>query len=86
MILLIVFSEERSDLNQENKHLKGKMEQLQMMMEERRLKRQMRREARAPHPYTVLSKASMEPEEEASSDMMEVDGPEKDTAEPCPVI
>ncbi|XP_014665744.1 PREDICTED: midnolin-like [Priapulus caudatus] len=78
-------TDDRAKLRQENMHLKGKMEQLQLMMEERRVKRQMRRDARAPHPYTVHSKASMEPKEDAASDVMDVDS-EKESVEPCPVV
>lgn len=51
-------TEERQRLTQENRATRGKMEQLQLMLEERRARRRARREARAPYAWPGYTNGS----------------------------
>lgn len=50
--------EEYSRLRKENSATRGKMEQLQLRLEERRARRRARREARAPYTWSANGKAA----------------------------
>lgn len=52
LILILKFAEETRRLAEENQATRGKLEQLRMVMEERRARRRARREARAA-PYSA---------------------------------
>jgi len=58
-------SQEFRQLTLENRATRGKMEQLQLMLEQRRARRRARREARAPYSWLANSKStSVKPDSE----------------------